>query len=51
MDRKNINIIKMKEVKLGLIFENKIVETKFEKVSSNIKKMFYFSNIKIITYL
>jgi hypothetical protein len=50
MDQKNINIIKMK-VKLGLIFENKIVETKFEKVSSNIKKMFYFSNIKIITYL
>jgi hypothetical protein len=41
MDQKNINIIKMK-VKLRLIFENKIVETKFEKV---------ISNIKIITYL
>jgi hypothetical protein len=37
MDRKNINIIKMK-VKLRLIFENKIVEMKFEKVISNIKK-------------
>jgi hypothetical protein len=41
MDHKNINIIKMK-VKLGLIFENKNVEIKFEKV---------ISNIKIITYL
>jgi hypothetical protein len=50
MDQKDNNIVKMK-VKLRLIFENKIVETKFEKVISNIKKMFYFSNIKIITYL
>jgi hypothetical protein len=41
MDQKDNNIVKMK-VKLRLIFENKNVEIKFQKV---------ISNIKIITYL
>jgi hypothetical protein len=40
IDHKNINIVKMK-MKLGLIFENKIVEMKFEKVISNIKIILY----------